>query len=112
MMKNFKINKENRGLNHSFFKSVKYVSLLFLCISFLWPGCELSRTVPLDDPLYRPQLLIHGMASPRSGAEVGIRYNEPWVGGRAEIPDLPRLEAYRVRNGTRDVKFGEDSSAM
>src|SRR5690625_6401495 len=83
MMKNFKINKENRGLNHSFFKSVKYVSLLFLCISFLWTGCELSRTVPLDDPLYRPQLLIHGMASPRSGAEVGIRYNEPLVEGKA-----------------------------
>lgn len=109
-MKNFKINKENRGLNHSFFKSIKYVSLLFLCISFLWTGCELSRTVPLDDPLYRPQLLIHGMASPRSGAEVGIRYNEPLVEGKAEIPDLPRLEVYLLRDGTRYLEFEEDSS--
>src|SRR5690625_7615921 len=100
MMKNFKINKENRGLNHSFFKSIKYVSLLSLCIRFLWTGWELSRTVPLDDPLYRPQLVIHGRARPRAGAEVGIRDNEPWAGGKAEMPELPGLAASLSRDGT------------
>lgn len=85
-----------------------------LCLGFwicgLCTACEMSRTVPLNGTLYQPQLVIHGMASPLSGAAAVVRYNEPLPGTKADIPELPPLEVNLLRDGERFLSFAEDST--
>jgi len=84
--------------------------LLVLFILLVTTGCEISRSVPLDRPVYKPQLVIQCLASPQSGAEAIIRYNRPLVGENAKIPSLPRMEVYLLREDDRFHTFSQDST--
>lgn len=105
---NFKNNRHVLQFGHGVLEKWNFIFLLGV-IHLFSGGCEMNRTVPLDDPVYHPQLMIHGMASPRSGAEVGIHYSEPLPGKKAEIPGLPALEIFLLRDGETYLRFGEDS---
>lgn len=86
---------------------------IFICLLIgltAFTNCEMSRTVPMNDPAYQPKLIIHGMASPLSGAFAVIQYNEPLPGMKGRIPELPLLEVVLLRDGDRYLSFTEDST--
>lgn len=93
------------------FEPLKWIHLLALIGILVLGGCEMSRTVPLEPPVYKPQLMIHCLASPQSGAQAIIRYNKPL---REEdndlIPPLPQMEAWLLMEGERIQAFVQDSA--
>lgn len=73
-------------------------------------GCELSRSIPLDPPDYKPQLLIHCLASPMTGAQADIRYNKPLKEKDDNlVPPLPQMKVWLLKNGKRSQAFSQDS---
>lgn len=69
--------------------------MLFLfsaSVSGIFSSCEISSTVSFDTPDYESVLVIHGVASPQSGALVLIKYNQPLFKLPGLAPDLPALE--------------------
>lgn len=85
------------------------LSIIMCCI--VVSSCEMSRTVPLDPPAYKPQLMIHCLASPQSGAQAVIRYNKPLGEEHDElIPPLPQIEAWLLMGGERIQAFEKDST--
>lgn len=95
---------KNRYIIH-----INWTSVWYLGCILLLSGCDLSRSVPLDPPDYKPQLLIHCLASPSSGAQVDIQYNKPL---REEdndlVPPLPQMKVWLLKNGERSQVFTQD----
>ncbi|WP_236977747.1 DUF4249 family protein [Membranihabitans maritimus] len=81
-----------------------------LIVIFLTYSCEMSRKVPLDAPIYQPQLVIQGLVSPLSGARAIIRYNQPLGDNDVDVPQLPKMEVYLIENGERVAMFEQDSA--
>ncbi len=91
-------------------KRINWIIVVLVSGILVLAGCELSRTVPLDPPNYKPQLMIHCLASPLSGAQAVIRYNKPLGEEKDElIPPLPRMEVWLLMNGERIQAFIQDS---
>lgn len=78
-------------------------------LGIFFSSCEISTTIPLDTPDYEPVLVIHGVASPQSGALVLIKYNQPLFKLPGLAPDLPALEVNLLKNGIRTHRFHLDS---
>ena len=66
-----------------FFKN--FLALLF-CILF-FQSCEISHSVPFDLPDYKPELIIHAAACPKSGAKVNTYPREADA-----VHQLPAIE--------------------
>lgn len=94
----------------NYIAQINRICLWCVCGILAVAGCELSRSVPLDPPDYKPQLMIHCLASPLSGAQADIRYNKPL---REEdndlVPPLPQMEVWLLKNGERNQVFSQDS---
>lgn len=88
-------------------------SLLCIYVIAIWGqvACEISTTVPFDLPEYDERLIIHGVASPQSGARALIKYSQPVKGFPGSVPALPDFEAYIVRNGNQLAYFRQDSTS-
>ncbi len=89
-------------------KHLKNLLGLLLC-SLFFQSCEISHSVPFDFPDYKPELIIHAVASPQSGATALIKYNQPAGNITGEVPDLPSLEVYLLEEGQRIHRFQQDS---
>ena len=94
-----------------YIKRIHRICLWCVCGILILTGCERSRNVPLDPPIYKPQLMIHCLASPLSGAQAEIRYNKPLRDEDIDlVPPLPQMEAWLLNNGERIQTFTQDSS--
>lgn len=86
--------------------------MLFLfsaSVSGIFSSCEISSTVSFDTPDYESVLVIHGVASPQSGALVLIKYNQPLFKLPGLAPDLPALEVNLLKDDIRTYRFHLDS---
>lgn len=103
-----KINQYLRLQNYSWDFTLQWVGLILIMITI--SGCERSRTIAREPPDYEPQLTIHCLVSPQSGAQAIIMYNEP-LGENPDglIPQIPVLEVWLLLNGKRYKKFESDS---
>jgi len=81
-------------------------------LGIFFSSCEISTTVPLDTPDYEPVFIIHGVASPQSGAVVLIKYNQPLFNLPGIAPDLPALEVNLLKAGIRTHRFHLDSISI
>lgn len=84
---------------------------LVIC-GIVFQSCEISHSVPFDFPDYKPELIIHAVASPQSGARVLVKYNQPAGSIRGVVPALPALEVYLLEQGQRIHLFRQDSISI
>lgn len=94
-----------------YYTQLRWIPIWVLSGILALTGCELSRTVPMEPPIYKPQLMIHCLMSPVSGAQAVIQYNKPLGEEKDELtPPLPRMEAWLLMNGERIQAFEQDST--
>lgn len=87
----------------------KWISILLMLELLSLVSCEVTTTVPYDLPDHEPVPIIHGVASPQSGALVLLKYSQPLSGLAGGAPDLPEWEVYLLENGKRQYRFDLDS---